>query len=85
MQNADVWQPFRKETLTKDDDFFKDAKEGPYVVEGSGQRVYWKQCTIIEYGTDEITVMGRHSMCDGEATVDRGTKLYFGEGKVKEE
>jgi len=74
---------FSIETLTKDDDFFDDAQDAPWTVEGSGQQVYWKDCSVIVYNTDG-EVVDRHKKCDGEGRVKRGTKLYFGEGKVKE-
>ncbi|KAK4096896.1 hypothetical protein N658DRAFT_435173 [Parathielavia hyrcaniae] len=80
---ADNSQPFRKEELTKTSNFFDDAESAPWTVDGCGQRVYWKGCFIIEYEGEEV--IARHEVCDGEGKVERGTKLYFGGGKVKEE
>ncbi|KAK3371259.1 hypothetical protein B0T24DRAFT_311941 [Lasiosphaeria ovina] len=76
--------PFCKEDLTKDVEFFNDAETAPWTVEGSGQKVFWKQCSIIEYNKDG-EVVNRYEICDGEGKVERDTKLWFGNGKVKEE
>ncbi|KAK4243364.1 hypothetical protein C7999DRAFT_18267, partial [Corynascus novoguineensis] len=70
------------EDLTKTSDFFDNAKVAPWTVEGYGQRVYWKGCFIIEYEGEEV--VKRYKVCDGEGRVERGTKLYFGDGKLKE-
>jgi hypothetical protein len=47
--------------------------------------VYWTSCFIVEYD-ERGNELATHEVCDGEAIVERGTKLYFGgEGKVKED
>ncbi|KAF2241417.1 hypothetical protein BU26DRAFT_525241 [Trematosphaeria pertusa] len=74
-----------RETLTKNDEFFNDAPTGVTVV-GSGQMIYWKQCTIKVYKTGEEQKPVRViTTCNGQALVRRGTSLLLEEGLVVEE
>lgn len=74
-----------RETLTKDDAYFDDATTGATIV-GSGQMIYWKQCTIKVFKSgEEKTPIHEIPKCDGQALVRRGTSLLIEEGKVKEE
>ncbi|OIW22973.1 hypothetical protein CONLIGDRAFT_719523 [Coniochaeta ligniaria NRRL 30616] len=71
--------------LTKEEEYFKDAKNGSIVV-GSGQTIYWKQCTIKVYKSgEEGTVIEEYAKCDGQALVRKGTSLLLEDGPVIEE
>lgn len=75
-----------REALTKDDKFFEDAVPGARTVVGSGQMIYWKQCTIKVFKSgEEKNAVETLSTCDGQALLKKGTSLLFEEGKVKEE
>jgi len=68
------------------DVFFSDAKEGIQAIHGSGQMIYWKQCTIKVFDTKNVDkVVNRHSKSDGQAIAKRGVSLLFEDGWVKEE
>lgn len=61
----------------------------PITVEGSGNRVFWKNCIIRVYKTDNTDEhIDEHDYCDGESVVPRGISLWFGGkpgiSKVKE-
>jgi len=73
---------FEIETLSQSNSFFDNADDAPLQIEGLGQKVYWKGCTVLECDSN-WTVVNRHPVCDGEAIVKKGTNLWFGEGKVK--
>lgn len=71
--------------LTKDDDFFNGAPIGATVV-GSGQMIYFKQCTIEVYKSGaERRPIEKISKRDGQAFVRKGISLLLEEGPVKEE
>ncbi|KAL2166225.1 hypothetical protein VTG60DRAFT_3113 [Thermothelomyces hinnuleus] len=79
---------FQKEDLTKDEEFFSDAKDTPTNVRGSGQTVYWRSCSILVYKAgDTQKSTAAYSTCDGQGTVNKDTWLWFGGkgGKVKED
>jgi hypothetical protein len=68
--------------------FFADGGTfGPQNVVGSGQMVYWLQCTIIVYQTGEERrgPIQKLATCDGQALLRRGISLTFEEGWVKQE
>ncbi|KAG9249620.1 uncharacterized protein F5Z01DRAFT_630578, partial [Emericellopsis atlantica] len=78
---------FEIRALSKDAEFFSDAEGSPTTIEGSGQTVYWMGCFLRVYkATDTKTPTAEYDTCDGEGTVQRDTKLWFGgkDGKVKE-
>lgn len=57
-------------------------------VEGSGQWVYWKGCTITSYWKDDKGKERKmvHPEADGQGQVPNGTQLYcFGGKKVVKE
>ncbi|EGY23488.1 uncharacterized protein VDAG_04926 [Verticillium dahliae VdLs.17] len=72
------------QSLSKDADFFKDAKTSPTTVDGSGQTVYWQNCSVLVFEKGNLT--DRKGICDGEGEVRKGLTVWFGGGgKVKEE
>jgi len=78
-------QPLDRNPLTKDDKFFDNATTGAAIV-GSGQTIYWKDCTIKVYKTgEEWKVLEQIPKCDGQAIVKKGTSLLLEGGKVKKE
>ncbi|KAH6972548.1 hypothetical protein EDB80DRAFT_865798 [Ilyonectria destructans] len=44
---------FEKNDLTKERDFFADAKPPPTTAEGKGQMVYWVDCCVKIYKTSD--------------------------------
>ncbi|KAH6952367.1 hypothetical protein BKA56DRAFT_605428 [Ilyonectria sp. MPI-CAGE-AT-0026] len=81
---------FEKNDLTKERDFFADAKPPPTTAEGKGQMVYWVDCCVKIYKTSDPRKSIRDmDSCDGEGRITHGTTLWFGrgegtEGRVKE-
>jgi hypothetical protein len=74
-----------REALTKNDDFFKDATMGAAIT-GSGQMIYWRNCTIKVYKSGETKkALQKLEKCDGQALVRKGTSLLLEDGPVKEE
>jgi hypothetical protein len=74
-----------REALTKNDDFFKDAAMGAAIT-GSGQMIYWKNCTIKVYKSgEEKNALETFERCNGQALVRKGTSLLLEDGPVKEE
>ena len=72
------FKSFQIEPLTKDADFFSDAERAPTIVEGSGQKVYWRGCWIAVYSTGNTKEpKDSHDVCDGEGTLQKGTSLVF--------
>jgi len=79
---------FEIETLTKDAEFFSDAKSTPTTIEGSGQMVYWQSSIILVYKAgDTQKPKDEHGTCDGQGRVNKDTWLWFGgkNGRVKED
>jgi len=79
---------FELEALTKDAEFFSDAKTCPATVEGAGQMVYWQDCVILVYKAgNTLAPMEEHRTCSGQGRVKRGTWLVFmgKNGKMIEE
>ncbi|KAK5990494.1 hypothetical protein PT974_08762 [Cladobotryum mycophilum] len=79
--------PFTIKPLTKDADFFSDARSGFFLIEGSGQGVYWRKCYVLIFKTGETkTPMESHAVCDGQGVIPEGLDVFFGgpNGKVKE-
>ncbi|KAG7038421.1 hypothetical protein JMJ78_0000957 [Colletotrichum scovillei] len=75
------------DTHRNNDDFFRDAKTGAQPVIGSGQMVYWQNCTVTVFasGKEDGQPIRRLSKCSGQASLKRGVSVLFEEGKVKEE
>ncbi|KAH6985597.1 hypothetical protein EDB80DRAFT_590559 [Ilyonectria destructans] len=48
-----AFQSFEKNDLTKERDFFADAKPPPTTAEGKGQMVYWVDCCVKIYKTSD--------------------------------
>ncbi|RSL52784.1 hypothetical protein CEP51_014997 [Fusarium floridanum] len=69
------------------DDFFADAKACPRPVTGSGQMVYWQNCTTIrvyESGKEDEPPIQRVSNQNGQGFVKKGLSLIVDGGRVKE-
>ncbi|PSN59586.1 hypothetical protein BS50DRAFT_579828 [Corynespora cassiicola Philippines] len=57
---------------------FSDAKTSPYIVEGKGQKVYWRNCWIKVYDKGHSEPREQHEKCDGWAIVLADTEVTFG-------
>ncbi|KAL2273112.1 hypothetical protein FJTKL_04923 [Diaporthe vaccinii] len=58
---------------------FTDAKSSAQWVVGSGQTIYWRQCFIWEYKSENADFpIKKYDTCDGKAIVPAGTELYIG-------
>lgn len=77
---------FKKEILTKDRHFFNDAHPCPVNITGKGQRVYWLHSIYVVYDTASRELDRQETACDGEAIVESGLVVWFGNeaGKVKD-
>jgi hypothetical protein len=80
------FQSLSRVSLTKSNDFFKDAITGGVAITGSGQMIYWKDCTVKVFKSGQTdTVIAQIQKCDGQALVKKGTSLLLEEGLVKVE
>ncbi|KAH7237849.1 hypothetical protein B0J15DRAFT_406335, partial [Fusarium solani] len=67
-------------------DFFSDAKTGVQRVVGSGQMVYWRQCSlrVFETGKETDPPIQRFSTCNGQGLAKKGVSIIFDGGEMKE-
>lgn len=65
---------------------FSDAKTSPYLVEGNGQKVYWRNCWVKVYNKGQSEPREQYDKCDGWAIVLADTEVTFGGqgGTIKE-
>ncbi|KAL3587701.1 hypothetical protein FPOAC2_13599 [Fusarium poae] len=80
---------FEPQALDEDkdnDEFFSDAKTGVQPVVGSGQMVYWKQCTVtvFETGKEDGQPARRITQGDGQVFLRKGVSIILEKGKMKE-
>ncbi|KAL2138254.1 hypothetical protein VTI28DRAFT_7182 [Corynascus sepedonium] len=54
------------------------AKTSPYLVEGKGQKVYWRDCWINVYEKGQSTPKKDIPKCSGWTTVSADVELEFG-------
>jgi len=75
---------FTPKALLETDVEFKDSDKvvKPLVVEGRGQMVYWKGCSV--FTSRENGEKKNHYEEEGKAVVEKGVDVYFTEGQVTE-
>ncbi|RSL94127.1 hypothetical protein CEP52_012845 [Fusarium oligoseptatum] len=66
---------------------FSNAKTSPYLAEGKGQRVYWRNCIVKVYRKGEPDPTEEHGRCNGWTTLPGSVEVTFGGqgGSIKEE
>ena len=65
---------------------FSNAKTSPYLVEGKGQKVYWRNCWVKVYEKGQSEPREQYDKCDGWAIVLGDIEVTFGGqgGSIKE-
>ncbi|KAK2469046.1 hypothetical protein H9L39_19314 [Fusarium oxysporum f. sp. albedinis] len=67
------------------DSFFLNATEGRQLHEGSNQKLYWTNESVITVFDANGQIVGRHYKPKGQAILPRGLSVSFASGKVKKE
>jgi len=72
---------FEPQALDGSIEFTEDDKNTTKLVRGTGQWVYWKECSSISYA--EGAEKKKHYTLTGQVKLQSGIAVYFVEGYVK--
>ena len=81
-----LFEPQALDIDKDNDEFFSDAKTGVQPVVGSGQMVYWKQCTVrvFETGKEDGQPYERYpQQHDGQVFLRKGVSIILEKGDRK--